>query len=88
MPLFGKRFDLGIGIAAVLFAVELVAFMFLTEKRHDESKRQLLNRKCKLLFVYVVGLIFAYIIGGIPYLRAMSYLVLMIVVTLKEKVLE
>ena len=88
MPVFGKRFDLGIGIAAVLCVVELIAFMFFIEKRHDESKRQLLIRKCKLLFVYVVGLFFAYILGGIPYLRAMSYLVLMIVVTLKEKVLD
>ena len=88
MPVFGKRFELGIGIAAVLCVVELIAFMFFIEKRHDESKRQLLIRKCKLLFVYVVGLFFAYILGGIPYLRAMSYLVLMIVVTIKEKLLD
>lgn len=84
MPVFGKRFDLGIGIAAVLCVVELVAFMFFIEKRHDESKRQLLIRKCKLLFVYVVGLFFAYILGGIPYLRAMSYMIFMITLTLKK----
>ena len=84
MPVFGKRFELGIGIAAVLCVVELIACMFFIEKRHDESKRQLLIRKCKLLFVYVVGLFFAYILGGIPYLRAMSYMIFMITLTLKK----
>lgn len=84
MPIIGRRIEITIWVPIVLVVIEVLAFLIFVKKRQNEDNKSLIIRKVKLLTVYFAGGAVAYLIGGIPFVRGMIYLAILVVLALKE----
>lgn len=80
LPLLGKRVEIPISIVILLIVMEILAFLFLMEKK--------ISQKLLVLFIYISGIVIAYLLGGTALARAMVMMIITVSVTLREKSVE